>query len=253
MGLSSAQINAKDETAVNEYNANLKEHQSGINELKRIKLEGLPLGLSLDTKIVSKNSCTIGEFILDSQEARQQNGGEIGLIRHITHAHINQRENDSTITLYSPDIDNKWMKSFTIKHLIPTLANEIKEQKSTLLKRIKMNGRPIEDEQNEDNKRDEAMIDSNKSNEIQGLLETLVQTNIDLVQQVNDMKGSVGEMSNRIGALEAMVEHQTVEIRQLKRQKTSDASTIRGGGEDQDQTERTPWDVTLNKYDAQYS
>ena len=50
LGLSSAQINAKDETAINEYNASFKEHQSGINELKRIKLEGLPPGLSLDKK-----------------------------------------------------------------------------------------------------------------------------------------------------------------------------------------------------------
>ena len=99
--MSREQINAKDEDAVKEYNERFRQHQSGLNKLKCIKVKGLPLRISLDSKIATKNLCTVGEYVLDSEEVKQNNAGKIGITKRISHAHIDQRANDSVMTLYT--------------------------------------------------------------------------------------------------------------------------------------------------------
>ena len=90
--------------------------------MKEITIEGLPERASLDDEFsLGNKKYTLGEFAMDSAEARKQNDGEHSLDRRIAHTQIYQKGDKTVMTIYGNEKDYEHMQAYAKSTIIPAL------------------------------------------------------------------------------------------------------------------------------------
>lgn len=104
-----------------EYNTNIQQHHHKDQQTTSITIENLP-HIILDTLLTGEN-CTLGEYILDSDDSRKIDLGR-SLNRQVTHANVKTNGTQTTLMIYGDKQSEEWMIQFAKDIIIPAIVKE---------------------------------------------------------------------------------------------------------------------------------
>ena len=213
-------INPEDDEEVEIYNSNIKSQQTRMEQMKEVTIEGLPDRASLDDELsVSNKRYTLGEFAMDSAEARKQNDGEHSLDRRIAHTQICQKGGKTVMTIYGNEKDHEFMQIYAKSTIIPALIMRWGPDRV-----IRIEGSKVETEQKQSKEESEL----SELSEMKSMMKQLIKHNENLLKHNENQTRKIDDLRSKVYKLTKTVNIQSKTIEQLTKREMSESSEFIG-------------------------